>query len=583
MASRMHIDVIEHLDDLEALKPDWDRLYAADPEAHYFLSWTWIATWFKSRPLPWIALAAKDKPEDEAYVAFFPLQIGTGLDRGRGFYNTIVMGGSYYAVYTGILCDPAFQDRAIPALADRIRELNWTSLHLDDIYMSKERLDAFLDRFPESDFISGKVSRPAHITGSGERIDHDLYVYVPLPGDFESFLNERLGARTRRNARLCLRKLDSAGEFRVTHADVDSLERDLDTFYGMWQSQWGAANPRYARYILDSSRQMLSECFNDGSLLLPILWRGKTPLAAFVILLDRPRKSMVCFLGARDIEFRNPSPGLMLHADNIRWGIENGFELYDLGTGDYAYKYMFGANEHRIERFRITTRNKRNLGERLDPRSLPIVFARAQRLRDEGDPVNAEIACRQILAADPSRADALALYRDIASQWVPEADALSEGANVEEAFAFHRAGNLEEAEKLYRAVIAHDPANFDAAHQLGILLLQRGEVRSAEAEIRRALEIRPTAASAHCNYGNLQAGTKDFDGAMISYERAIELEPRHAIAFNNRGNVLRRLGRLEEALLSYQRAIALQPGYQQAIDNRQALLRLLDQQVSEPA
>ncbi|TCR92829.1 GNAT family N-acetyltransferase [Rhizobium sp. BK376] len=579
----MHIDVIEDFDALEALRPNWDRLYAADPEAHYFLSWIWIATWLKSRPLPWLVLAAKDEPEDDGYVAFFPVQIGTGLDKGRGFYNTIVMGGSYYAVYTGILCDPVYEDLAVAALADRIREFNWTSLHLDDIYMSSERLDAFLDRFPQSDFVSSKVSRPAHITASGARIDHDLYVYVPLADDFEHFLNERLGAKTRRNVRLCLRKLDGGEEFRVTHADADSIERDLETFHSLWQSQWGAINPRYARYILDSSQQMLSECFNDGTLLLSILWRGETPLAAFVILLDRPRRSMVCFLGARDLAFKNPSPGLMLHAANIRWGIENGFERYDLGTGDYAYKYMFGSKVHRIERLRITTRSKRNLGERLDPRSLPIVVARAKRLRDDGDPVNAQIACRQILAVEPSYQDALALYRDIGSLWVPEGDALPESASVEEAFAFHRAGNLDEAEKLYRAVIADDPSNFDAAHQLGILLLQRGEVRSAEAEIRRALEIRPTAASAHCNYGNLQAGTNDFDGAMVSYDRAIELEPLHAIAFNNRGNVLRRLGRPEEALWSYERAIALQPAYRQAIDNRQALLKLLDQEVPEPA
>jgi CelD/BcsL family acetyltransferase involved in cellulose biosynthesis/Flp pilus assembly protein TadD len=583
MASDMHVDVIEFVDDLEALRPNWDRLYEQDPEAHYFLSFMWIATWLKSRPLPWVVLAAKERASDETYVAFFPMQIGTGLDKGKGFYNTIVMGGSYYAVYTGILCDPSVQDRAIPAIADKLRTFNWTSLHLDDLYMSKERLEGFLGGFPAANFVSGKAVRPTHITDSGEKIDHDIYIYVKLPRDFESFLNDRLGARTRRNVRHCLRKLDDNGEFRVTRADADSIEQDLEIFYSLWQRQWQQENPRYARYIVDSSREMLMECFRDGTLLLPILWHGDKPLAGFVVLLDRFRKSMVCFLGCRDTTFKNPSPGLMLHADNIRWGIENGFELYDLGTGDYAYKYMLGSAEHRIERFRITTRTKRNLGERIDRHCLPIVLARATRLREDGDVQNAEIGCRQILAADPSNREALMLYRDIAAEWLPDDDIGSESVNVAAAFELHRSGDLDQAERLYRAVLSEEPSNFDAAHQLGILLLQKGDSRAAEAEIRRALEIRPTSASAFCNYGNIQAAVKDFDSALVSYDHAIELEPLHAIAFNNRGNTLRRLGRLDDALSSYERALALQPAYRQALDNRLALLKYLDQEVAEPA
>lgn len=582
MAFDMHVDVIEFVDDLEALRPNWDRLYATDPEAHYFLSFMWIATWLKSRPLPWVVLAAKARAEDGDYVAFFPMQIGTGLEKGKGFYNTVVMGGSYYAVYTGVLCDPAFQKAAISAIADKLRTFHWTSLHLDDLYMSKERLAAFLDRFPSADFVSGKAIRPTHITDTGEKIDHDIYIYVKLPDDFERFLSEQLGAKTRRNVRHCLRKLDE-GEFRVTHADAGSIERDLEIFYMLWQRQWQQQNPRYARYIIDSSREMLMECFRDGTLLLPILWQGDKPLAGFVILLDRHRKSMVCFLGCRDTQFGNPSPGLMLHAANIRWGIENGFDLYDLGTGDYAYKYMFGSAEHRVERFRITTRTKRNLGERLDRHCLPIVLARAARLQEDGDLPNAEIGCRQVLAVDPSNREALALYREIVSQWVPEDDASLEDASVASAFELHRAGDLDEAEKLYRAVLSQEPTNFDAAHQLGVLLLQKGDARAAEAEIRRALEIRPESASAFCNYGNIQAAVKDFDNALVSYDHAIALEPLHAIAFNNRGNTLRRLGRLDDALSSYERAIALQPAYRQALENRQSLLKYMDREVVEPA
>jgi CelD/BcsL family acetyltransferase involved in cellulose biosynthesis len=578
----MHVDVVRTLNDLQALKRNWDTLHEADPDAHYFLSSTWISSWFAARSLPWQVLAVKENPQDETYVAFFPIQIGVGLDKGMGFYNTIVMGGSYYAVYTGILCDPAFQDRAIPALAEHIRGLNWKRLHLDDVYMSPERLQLFRDCFSSSDVSSGKMARGEHVTAAGEDIDHDVYIYVPLPDDFEQFLESKLGARTRRNVRLCLRRLDSGDEFRVTHADAETIKSDLETFYELWERQWKPTNPRYAAYTIDCSRQMLLQCFQDGSLLLPILWHGDRPVAAFVIFLDRHRNSLICFLGSRDVSFGNPSPGVMLHADNIRWAIRNGFGTYDLGTGNYAYKYMFGSHEHRIERFRIATKTGRNLGERLDPFSLPVVLSRARQLADEGDIVNAVIACRQILAVDPLQDEALALYREIVAKPVAEeSEGSSDDARLEMAFGLHRAGDLTEAERQYRAVLADNPNSYDAAHQLGILFLQRGEAKAAEAEIRRALEIRPEAASAHCNYGNVLAAVRNFEGAIAAYDQAVDLEPRHAIAFNNRGNALRRAGRLDEALSSYERAIALQPTYRQALDNRLALLSQMEEEAEK--
>ncbi|MDK4739276.1 GNAT family N-acetyltransferase [Rhizobium sp. CNPSo 3464] len=565
----MHVDVIEKLEDLQGLKDDWDRIYEIDPEAHCFLSWTWMSSWFASRALPWLVLAAK-QDEGGAYVAFFPIQLGTGLDRSNGFYNTVVMGGSYFASYTGILCDPAYANAAVSAFGDRIRAFHWRSLHLDDIDRSSARIGAFLERFPPADFVGDRVKRPAQISDAAERIDPEIYVHVTLPADFDSFLREKLHWRARRNIRHCLHKLEGSAALRITHGDAATIEEDLATLLRLWEKQWGWRNPGYMRYILDNSRSVLPDCFRSGNLLLPVLWQDGVAIAASAVLLDRPRKSLICFLSARDVSIRDLSPGLTLHAYTIRWAIENGFRIYDLGAGNYEHKYIFGSVSRRIERFRIDTRTGRNLGDRLDPHCLRFVLARIRKLYAAGDLVDAEIGCRQVLAIEPANGEALALYREVvASRILWQAISPDEAPNIgsDEQEVVGRA----EAEKQCRATIAETPGDFDAVHRLSILLLLRGEAREAEAEIERALELRPDSAAAHCTYGNILAATRDFEGAVVRYDRAIALEPGHAIAYNNKGNALRRLGRADEALASYEKAIAIRPSYEQAIANRAAL------------
>ncbi|NTF86833.1 GNAT family N-acetyltransferase [Agrobacterium rhizogenes] len=562
----MQVDVIETLEDLQALKGNWDRIYEIDPEAHCFLSSTWIMSWFASRTLPWFVLAAREEA-DGAYVAFLPIQIGTGLDRGKGFYNIVAMGGSYFAPYTGILSDPAYADASALAFAEHIRSFHWRSLHLDGIDRSSVRIGLFLDHFPPKDFTGDRVRHPARIQNATDRVDPEIHLHVTLPADFESFLSEKLRPRVRRNVRLGLRKLDGSTTLRVTHGDSGAGEKDLATLLGLWEKQWGQRDPGHASYILDNARSVLPDCIRDGDLFLPILWQDETPIAAAAILLDRPRKSLICFLSARDATIRDMSPGLMLHAYTIRWAIENGFRIYDLGAGNYAHKYIFGSVSRRLEHYRIDTRTGWNLGERLDPHSLPLVLARVKGLHADGDQSDVEIGCRQILAVEPAHREALALYRDIAASrtlwqtlWSDDAPAGEQGST-----------DRVQAERQCRAAIAENPGDFDAARRLSILLLLRGEAGEAEAEIARALELRPDSAAAHCTYGNILAATRNFEPAVIRYDRAIALEPDHAVAHNNKGNALRHLGRPDEALASYDDAIAVRPDYEQALANRAAL------------
>jgi tetratricopeptide (TPR) repeat protein len=139
----------------------------------------------------------------------------------------------------------------------------------------------------------------------------------------------------------------------------------------------------------------------------------------------------------------------------------------------------------------------------------------------------------------------------------------------------HDDGELGEAERLYRAVLQREPANFDALHLLGMLNYQRGRSASALALIRAALQVDPRRADAHSDLGLVLYASGSFAEALASYDAAHALAPDEPDTLNGRGVVLSQLGRLTEAIASFDRALALDPAHLDTLGNRgNVLLKL---------
>ena len=148
-------------------------------------------------------------------------------------------------------------------------------------------------------------------------------------------------------------------------------------------------------------------------------------------------------------------------------------------------------------------------------------------------------------------------------------------ALVQQGLVLQQQGRLQDASRCYDAVLRADPANFDALHLLGTILIQVGQAERGVGLVRRAIERDGTIAAAHCTLGSGLVGLKRFEPALAAFDQAITLEPRNAPAHNNRGLVLSELGRLDQALASFDRAIALNPAYALAHNNRGRTLRAL--------
>lgn len=95
--------------------------------------------------------------------------------------------------------------------------------------------------------------------------------------------------------------------------------------------------------------------------------------------------------------------------------------------------------------------------------------------------------------------------------------------------------------------------------QLGNALLALDRLDEAALAMRRALELEPRFAEAHCNLGCILVRQDDCASALPHLQRAVAIAPHFAAAHQNLGTALFRQGRISDAVGSFRNAIAGDP------------------------
>ena len=133
------------------------------------------------------------------------------------------------------------------------------------------------------------------------------------------------------------------------------------------------------------------------------------------------------------------------------------------------------------------------------------------------------------------------------------ADLLSQG------WQLHQASDLAGAEKVYRQVIAAEPANANAWCYLGIALFDTQRLDESVAAYQRAVAIQPAFAIAWNNLGNSLRRLSRYKEAIAAYDTALRHNGTYVNAFMNRATALLWDGQLQAGFESVQRALALAP------------------------
>jgi hypothetical protein len=348
----MRIEVIKTYEAFSKLEDDWEAVYAADPEAQFFLSWTWLSVWLKGTPKWYVLVARLDASSPP--VAFFPIRLRITTTPAGEVINEVAMAGNRAADYTGFICRPECDDTAILAFAACIRTIKWDHFHLENLLLSQKRMNRFLSFFGPDNFQLKSI----RITNKNQDVDNYKCPYVTLPACWDTYLNDSLGTNTRQKVRRFLKKVDGSGELRISCATASTIDRDLDCLLHLWTQNWGhRKQPAELERIQRTHKEILMQCFDAGVLFVPVIWQGEAPVGALAVLVDNEKKSLLFYIGGRDAAQKNPPPGFILHAYSLRFAINNGFRIYDFLRGNEPYKYLFASEERQIRHIVVSARS----------------------------------------------------------------------------------------------------------------------------------------------------------------------------------------------------------------------------------
>ena len=389
---KYQIDVIETMAEMETIRPQWESLHSRDPESNVFLSWKWLAQAFRNNPQRWRVFAVRS---GNTYVCLFPTKYRVHWSNSRTeFQSEIEAGGRLiWSEYTGFLCDPAHQEKALSALANHLVSLPWShlSLRYED---SKSRSAQFTSAFPAEGF-SARLRKYRINKG---QTDNLVSPQIELPGDFETYLRDFLSKSMREKVRRSFRRNLESNELRITETTPETFERDIEILLRFWTTKWAAKRGNStAIRVAENYRKTLRAALDMNILFMPVLWREDQPLAALGHIIDTHQRRSHFIVSGRDAESDIASLGKLLHAYSIRWAIHSGLDVYDFCHGDERYKYSYGAKNKTLNYFTIRRiASNADIGS-LDPINTAEALHRAVDFIDSGNLEKASAACRQIL------------------------------------------------------------------------------------------------------------------------------------------------------------------------------------------
>jgi CelD/BcsL family acetyltransferase involved in cellulose biosynthesis len=175
--------------------------------------------------------------------------------------------------------------------------------------------------------------------------------YIPLPGDFETYL-AGIDKKQRHEIRRKMRRAEEAG--RGVHwymtQDAAVFDADVETFVSLM-----VFDPQKAAFMTPAMRtyfyRMARCAFDAGCLHLAFLEIDGEKAAGHMSF-DYLKRVWAYNSGVNP-KFTELSPGWVLLGYELQWANQAGYHDYDFMRGDEEYKYRFGAIDRSVKRLTV--------------------------------------------------------------------------------------------------------------------------------------------------------------------------------------------------------------------------------------
>ncbi|HEX7965184.1 MAG TPA: GNAT family N-acetyltransferase [Gammaproteobacteria bacterium] len=336
----LKVERVEDADMLGLLRFEWDTLLRNSGADCLFLTWEWLATWWKhlsaGRRLHLLVVRRGDQLLAIAPLALRPPQ----LQRLLPFRTLEFMGGGDVGSdYLDIIVQPHEEQGVLQALADYLQERGLV------IELSRVK--------PASRRIATLVSLLGQAGWQAEQKITDNCPYIPLAGQsWQSYMAGVSGAH-RRNVRRRLKLL--AEDFRTVEfrrsATETERQDDIETFFGLHRLRWSGDERSTALTgpaVLSFHREFSRLALERGWLRLYVLRLDGTAVASTYSF--RYGDAFYYYQAGYDPAYNDHSVGLSTLALVVQEAIAEGVAEFDMLHGVESYKALWTRSSRDLVR-----------------------------------------------------------------------------------------------------------------------------------------------------------------------------------------------------------------------------------------
>jgi CelD/BcsL family acetyltransferase involved in cellulose biosynthesis len=338
----MHIATIRSLPELISLEKEWNDLLAISASHVPFLRHEYITAW-------WHGLGGGEwshgelfiitaRSEDGKLIGIAPLFETQNRD---GEPALMLLGSVEISDYLDLIARPEDIPTFLAAILEHLASEETPASKLLDWYNLLDSSPTLPALQATADKFGWKYSQQA--------LQH--CPYIPLPGDWEKYING-IDKKQRHEIRRKMRRAED--HYLPVHwyisQDASMLDREIDGFLDLM-----ACDPDKAKFLTpamrDQMRLIIQVAYRAGWLQLAFIEVNGEKAAGYLNF-DYMNHIWVYNSGL-DFRFRELSLGWVLLGHLLEWANENKRQYFDFMRGDERYKYQFGAVDRQVMRVMV--------------------------------------------------------------------------------------------------------------------------------------------------------------------------------------------------------------------------------------